>query len=330
MRSTRAEVAKLAGVSPSVVSYVLNGGPRNVAPETRRRVEEAIASLEYRPNAIAQALRGGRSGAIGVIVGGGEDGLFRAVSGSLQRAAASYGYAMYVSFAGDPAGERQYARSLVDRQVDALIAVEPAERAMLGELRDDGLPVAVIGEAEAPAGLLSLRTDPSRAGRELLSAVAGREATAIVHSDGRTPWLTGAEIAVAAAPGVSVIGLDLDTVEGGVELLRVLGAHPRAVVMCATDPELRRVRWLVGSAGLDPDRHVFASGRVDFRDDPAAAADVEVRWDLDRPVDAIFGELIRMIDDPDLEEGAVELPWTIVSGEEAPQRAARVWDVIDM
>ncbi|MFP3422421.1 LacI family DNA-binding transcriptional regulator, partial [Bacillus sp. SIMBA_161] len=32
----------MAGVSPSVVSYVLNGGPRNVAPETRRRVEEAI------------------------------------------------------------------------------------------------------------------------------------------------------------------------------------------------------------------------------------------------------------------------------------------------
>ena len=40
MAVRRKEVALLAGVSPAVVSYVLNGGPRNVAEETRLRVSE--------------------------------------------------------------------------------------------------------------------------------------------------------------------------------------------------------------------------------------------------------------------------------------------------
>ena len=35
---TRAEVARLAGVSTAVVSYVVNGGPKRVSPDTAARV----------------------------------------------------------------------------------------------------------------------------------------------------------------------------------------------------------------------------------------------------------------------------------------------------
>ena len=48
---TRKDVALHAGVSTAVVSYVVNEGPRNVAPATRARVLESISSLGYRPNA---------------------------------------------------------------------------------------------------------------------------------------------------------------------------------------------------------------------------------------------------------------------------------------
>lgn len=53
---TQEDVAKLAGVSRGIVSYVINNGPRAVAPETRERVLEAIAELGYRPNKHAQQL----------------------------------------------------------------------------------------------------------------------------------------------------------------------------------------------------------------------------------------------------------------------------------
>jgi len=55
-RVTQNDVAKLAGVSRSVVSYVLSAGSRSVAPETRERVLAAISELGYRPNKYAQNL----------------------------------------------------------------------------------------------------------------------------------------------------------------------------------------------------------------------------------------------------------------------------------
>ena len=54
---TQEDVAKYAGVSRAVVSYVLNNGPRGVSEETRNRVLAAIQELGYRPNKHAQRLR---------------------------------------------------------------------------------------------------------------------------------------------------------------------------------------------------------------------------------------------------------------------------------
>lgn len=59
-RVTRADVAREAGVSETIVSYVINN-KRYVAKEKRERVEAAIARLHYRPNNAARALRGLRS-----------------------------------------------------------------------------------------------------------------------------------------------------------------------------------------------------------------------------------------------------------------------------
>ncbi len=53
---TQEDVARRAGVSRSIVSYVINKGPRSVSEETRQRVLEAIKTLGYRPNKYAQLL----------------------------------------------------------------------------------------------------------------------------------------------------------------------------------------------------------------------------------------------------------------------------------
>lgn len=59
-RVTRADVAREAGVSETIVSYVVNDN-RYVAKEKRARVEAAIEKLHYRPNNVARALKGKRS-----------------------------------------------------------------------------------------------------------------------------------------------------------------------------------------------------------------------------------------------------------------------------
>ena len=70
---TQADVARHAGVSRAMVSYVLNNGPRNVSPETRTRILNAIQELGYRPNQHAQRLKMGAGAAqnsVGIIAGG--------------------------------------------------------------------------------------------------------------------------------------------------------------------------------------------------------------------------------------------------------------------
>jgi len=63
--TTRADVARLAGVSTAVVSYVVNGGPRGVSPATREKVLRAIEVLDYRPNSSARALKRGATHLLG-------------------------------------------------------------------------------------------------------------------------------------------------------------------------------------------------------------------------------------------------------------------------
>lgn len=70
---TQKDVAERAGVSRSVVSYVINNGTRSVAPETRDRVLTAIRELGYHPNKHAQHLKLGNNSArksLGIIAGG--------------------------------------------------------------------------------------------------------------------------------------------------------------------------------------------------------------------------------------------------------------------
>lgn len=76
-RATLADVARLAGVSPSTVSLTYSGsGP--VSASTRERVLEAARELGYAgPDPLARSLRRGASGVVGVLTGGALAGYFR-------------------------------------------------------------------------------------------------------------------------------------------------------------------------------------------------------------------------------------------------------------
>ncbi|MDQ6693624.1 MAG: LacI family DNA-binding transcriptional regulator [Chloroflexota bacterium] len=67
-RPSMADVARLAGVSRTTVSLVINEMPHVSFPEgTRRRVLDAVEQLGYRPNAMARGLRSTRSHTLGII-----------------------------------------------------------------------------------------------------------------------------------------------------------------------------------------------------------------------------------------------------------------------
>jgi LacI family transcriptional regulator len=118
--ATRNDVARLAGVSTAVVSYVVNEGPRPVAPATRARVLAAIDKLGYRPNTAARTLITGRSDLIGLVVPDVENPYFAALAKAVVKAAAHRGLRVMLAQSLDeelPA----LLDSLAGHQVDGII-----------------------------------------------------------------------------------------------------------------------------------------------------------------------------------------------------------------
>ena len=67
-RATLADVARLAGLSPTTVSMVLNNRPNTrLSEEAAERVRAAAARLNYRPNPAARGLRLGKTRTVGFI-----------------------------------------------------------------------------------------------------------------------------------------------------------------------------------------------------------------------------------------------------------------------
>ena len=65
--ATIEDVAKAAGVSRSTVSYALSG-KRTISLETRRRIDDAIKSLNFTPNAGARALKTSQTMVLGLLL----------------------------------------------------------------------------------------------------------------------------------------------------------------------------------------------------------------------------------------------------------------------
>lgn len=74
-----------------MVSYVVNGGPRPVAPATRLKVLDAIEKLGYQPNAAARSLITGRSDLVGLLVPDLGNAYFAALAEAVETAARARG-----------------------------------------------------------------------------------------------------------------------------------------------------------------------------------------------------------------------------------------------
>lgn len=115
------EVAKMANVSPSTVSRVL-GGKVPVAEETKNKVLAAIAELNYRPNIVAQSLKGARFRSIGLIVPNVRSLVFPAAIRGIEDVAMKHGYIVVLCNTDeDSEQERAYIEGLRSRLVDGFI-----------------------------------------------------------------------------------------------------------------------------------------------------------------------------------------------------------------
>lgn len=148
VRSTQADVAKLAGVSQAMVSYIVNDNPNVTIPtETRQRILDAMSELGYVPNALARGLRSGQTKTIGLIVLDNTNPFIAELAHRIEDISFEKGYSAILCNSNYfVERENTYVEMLLAKQVDGVILIPSGDTEKVSQrLRESKTPFAIIG-----------------------------------------------------------------------------------------------------------------------------------------------------------------------------------------
>lgn len=155
-RPTIYDVAKRAGVSPSLVSLVLQS-PDRVGDRRREAVRAAITELDYRPSRAATALASSRTKSIGLVIDDYRNLWFVDLLRSMQSALSTHGY--QVTVADSQPGEARIQEAiggLLAMHVDGLVIAAEPGGPMPGQGR---VPAVVAGWRDGVPDAMDLITN---------------------------------------------------------------------------------------------------------------------------------------------------------------------------
>ena len=259
---TRADVARRAGVSTAVVSYVVNEGPRRVAPETAARVRAAVEELDYSPNVVARALRKGSSDTLGLVVPDLTNPFFAELAHAVEGAAAEQGFLVTVANSGSRVDlERELVAELSGRNVDGLLVSTVTTPEALAALPRPRRPTVLINVSTAFAGYAAVGSDARQGAYDLvdhLISVHGHTSVVLVigESTERLPEPRERGFADAFRAHGLPPGPVLRTqfsVTGGFEAVRQVLAwrHRPSAVFLSSDQQSTGAYRAVREAGLE-------------------------------------------------------------------------------
>ena len=141
-----AEIAKLAGVSPSAVSRYLNQG--YLSQEKKEVIRRVIEETGYRPLAQAQALRTRRTRTIGVVLPKIDSFSIGSVMAGIDSVLERRGFQILLADThNDPARELEYLDSFDDQRVDGVILIGTVFTARhIAMLKKSRVPVVIVGQ----------------------------------------------------------------------------------------------------------------------------------------------------------------------------------------
>jgi LacI family transcriptional regulator len=151
--ATIKDVARLAEVSTTSVSHVING-TRFVSDELRARIQAAMETLDYRPNVLARSLRRGETQTIGLIVPDNSNPFFAEVARTVEDVGFENEYSVILGNSDNSLDkETAYIRVLIAKQVDGVIFIAAgSDPEHLNELTKQGIPV-VVADRDLPEAL---------------------------------------------------------------------------------------------------------------------------------------------------------------------------------
>lgn len=121
--STIKDVARLAGVSTTTVSHVINK-TRFVAEATQKKVQDAVEELNYAPSAVARSLKCNTTRTIGLLVTQSTNPFFAEVVHGVENYCYKQGYTLIMcNTEGNITKQRDYLRMLAEKRVDGLLVM---------------------------------------------------------------------------------------------------------------------------------------------------------------------------------------------------------------
>lgn len=238
---TISDIARRAGLSKGAVSYALNGRP-GVSEQTRQRVLELAAEMNWHPNSAARALSGARAGAVGLALARSpsvlevEPFFMRLISG-IETALAEASVALHLQIVPDPDGEvAAYRRWWFERRIDGVFVLDlRADDARVPVLDELGLPAVIIGGPERQGRIPSVWVDEGTAMTRVVEHLAGLGHRRLAHVSGVPGLLHTQQRTAAFEAAVAQLGLaepvcvpaDYGAEQSAQVTRRLLGRTPR-------------------------------------------------------------------------------------------------------
>ncbi len=267
-------IARQLDLSVTTVSRAL-GGYDDVAPATRARVEAEAARIKYQPNRIARQLRGGRSGAVGLVLptspGHFDDPFFLRMLAAVGQNLAAASLDLLVTAAPPGAEELRAYRQLAEhRRVDGMLIFRTRRRDdRISYLLDRGLPFVAHGRTDERRAYAHLDIDGAaafRAATERLIGLGHHRIAMINASDTymfahhrRSGWRNA--LRGAGLPDGPLEHAE-PTEENGFRLTTALLASklPPSAIVCATDRLAVGALHAITGAGLRAGRDISVIG----------------------------------------------------------------------
>ncbi|WP_243858871.1 LacI family DNA-binding transcriptional regulator [Actinomyces sp. ZJ308] len=253
VRPSVRDVAACAGVSVGTVSHVLNH-PERVSETTRKRVEEAIASLGFVRSETARRLRDRGSSVVGVVVHDVSNPFFtEAARGIEDRLRESGCVPMLCSSDADSAREQEILSLLAGMSLRGVIIMPSATTLdRLGIFTERGIRVVLMGHPPLPGTLSTVTGDDVAGARAAVSHLLElghrrigfvNGPTAIRQARDRRDGVLKELVARGLDPGEVLLEVEsevgsksFDAASGAAGAARLLSEpHPPSAIFCAND-----------------------------------------------------------------------------------------------
>ena len=256
---TLEEIAQLSGVSRSTVSRVINND-RRVSSETRQRVQQVIRQHNFRPNAVARGLAGGRTGVLGLVIPMGigrlfADPYFPLLIQGVSTACNTHDHTVMLWMA-EPEFERRTIHQILNNKlIDGIIVASAVnDDPILAAIEQSDLPFIMVGRHPYRSDISYVDVDNRNAAREVVAYLVRLGFHSIAIISGPQNMVAGVDRFLGYQDALREWRISFDTnlvvdgtftEEGGYHAMqRLLPYHPDAIFAASDAMAVGAMRFL--------------------------------------------------------------------------------------